>query len=102
MVTPGPMAAAGSQTSDGSFIVNNQEKAARRAGFCSRCPQHPSHPIHPIQALTRSGAHADLSSPSDLRHTMPRFADGALEANLAVVDVVRSFAEEQLATPAQV
>ena len=42
MVTPGPMAAAGSQTSEGSFIVNNQEKAARRAGFCSRCPQHPS------------------------------------------------------------
>src|ERR1700741_3886859 len=33
---------------------------------------------------------ADLSSPSDWRHTMPRFADGALEANLAVVDVVRS------------
>jgi aryl-alcohol dehydrogenase-like predicted oxidoreductase len=44
---------------------------------------------------------ADLS-PSDFRHTMPRFADGALEANLAVVDVVRSVAEEQLATPAQV
>ena len=45
---------------------------------------------------------ADLSSPSDFRHTMPRFADGALEANLAVVDVVRSVAEELLATPAQV
>jgi aryl-alcohol dehydrogenase-like predicted oxidoreductase len=45
---------------------------------------------------------ADLSSPSDFCHTMPRFADGALEANLAVVDVVRSVAEEQLATPAQV
>jgi aryl-alcohol dehydrogenase-like predicted oxidoreductase len=45
---------------------------------------------------------ADLSSPSDFRHTMPRFADGALEANLAVVDVVRSVAEEQGATPAQV
>ena len=45
---------------------------------------------------------ADLSSPSDFRHAMPRFADGALEANLAVVDVVRSVAEEQLATPAQV
>src|SRR5258708_4197842 len=44
----------------------------------------------------------DLSSPRDFRHTMPRFADGALEANLAVVDVVRSVAEEQLATPAQV
>src|ERR1700722_16080662 len=45
---------------------------------------------------------ADLSSPSDFRHTMPRFADGALVANLAVVDVVRSAAEEQHATPAQV
>jgi aryl-alcohol dehydrogenase-like predicted oxidoreductase len=45
---------------------------------------------------------ADLSSPSDFRHTMPRFAVGALEANLAVVDVVRSVAEEQRATPAQV
>src|SRR5580704_3487556 len=45
---------------------------------------------------------ADLSSPGDARRTMPRFADGALEANLAVVDVVRSVAEEQLATPAQV
>jgi aryl-alcohol dehydrogenase-like predicted oxidoreductase len=45
---------------------------------------------------------ADLSSPSDARHTMPRFADTALEANLAVVEVVRSVAEEQAATPAQV
>jgi aryl-alcohol dehydrogenase-like predicted oxidoreductase len=33
---------------------------------------------------------------------MPRFADGVLQANLAVVDVVSSVAEEQLATPAQV
>src|SRR6185312_12297487 len=45
---------------------------------------------------------ADLSSPSDFRHTMPRFADDALEANLAVVDVVGSVAQEQHATPAQV
>src|SRR6202047_593613 len=45
---------------------------------------------------------ADLSSPSDFRHTMPRFADGALEANLAVVDVGTAGAEEQRATPAQV
>jgi aryl-alcohol dehydrogenase-like predicted oxidoreductase len=45
---------------------------------------------------------ADLSSPSDFRRTLPRFADGALEANLGVVDVVRSVAEEQRATPAQV
>jgi aryl-alcohol dehydrogenase-like predicted oxidoreductase len=45
---------------------------------------------------------ADLSSPSDFRHSLPRFADGALEANLTVVDVVRSAADEQCATPAQV
>src|ERR1700722_11898184 len=45
---------------------------------------------------------ADLPSPGDARHTMPRFAAGSLEANLAVVDVVRSVAGEQLATPAQV
>jgi aryl-alcohol dehydrogenase-like predicted oxidoreductase len=45
---------------------------------------------------------ADLSSPSDFRRTLPRFADGALEANLAVVDGVRSVGEEQHATAAQV
>jgi aryl-alcohol dehydrogenase-like predicted oxidoreductase len=45
---------------------------------------------------------ADLPSRSDARRSMPRFAGGALEANLAVVDVVRSVAEEQRATPAQV
>jgi aryl-alcohol dehydrogenase-like predicted oxidoreductase len=45
---------------------------------------------------------ADLSSPSDFRHTLPRFAGSALEANLAVVDVVRSVAQELRATPAQV
>jgi aryl-alcohol dehydrogenase-like predicted oxidoreductase len=44
----------------------------------------------------------DLSSPTDFRRTMPRFADDALEANLAVVEVVRSVAAEQPATPAQV
>jgi aryl-alcohol dehydrogenase-like predicted oxidoreductase len=45
---------------------------------------------------------ADLSSPNDFRKTMPRFSEGALDANLAVVDVVRSVAEQQGATPAQV
>jgi aryl-alcohol dehydrogenase-like predicted oxidoreductase len=45
---------------------------------------------------------ADLSSPTDFRRTMPRFAPGALDANLAVVDVVTSVADEQGATPAQV
>jgi aryl-alcohol dehydrogenase-like predicted oxidoreductase len=45
---------------------------------------------------------ADLSSPGDFRHTMPRFADGALAANLAVVEVVSAVAGAQRATPAQV
>ena len=33
---------------------------------------------------------------------MPRYAEGALDANLAVVDVVKSIADQQGATPAQV
>jgi aryl-alcohol dehydrogenase-like predicted oxidoreductase len=45
---------------------------------------------------------ADLPSPGDARHAMPRFAGAALEVNLAVADVVRSVAGEQQATPAQV
>ncbi len=45
---------------------------------------------------------ADLSSSNDFRHTMPRFAEGALDANLAVVDVVTSVAEAAGATAAQV
>jgi aryl-alcohol dehydrogenase-like predicted oxidoreductase len=45
---------------------------------------------------------ADLSSPADFRRNMPRFSEGALDANLAVVDVVKSVAEQQGATPAQV
>jgi aryl-alcohol dehydrogenase-like predicted oxidoreductase len=45
---------------------------------------------------------ADLSSPNDFRKTMPRFSEGALDANLAVVDVVRSVADQQGATAAQV
>lgn len=45
---------------------------------------------------------ADLSAPSDFRRTLPRFREGALDANLAVVDVVRSVADQQAATPAQV
>jgi aryl-alcohol dehydrogenase-like predicted oxidoreductase len=45
---------------------------------------------------------ADLSSPHDFRRTMPRFSEGALDANLAVVDVVRSVADQQGATAAQV
>lgn len=45
---------------------------------------------------------ADLASPNDFRKTMPRFSEGALDANLAVVDVVRAIADQQGATPAQV
>jgi len=45
---------------------------------------------------------ADLASGSDFRRTMPRFADGALEANLAVVDVIRAVADYREATPAQI
>jgi aryl-alcohol dehydrogenase-like predicted oxidoreductase len=45
---------------------------------------------------------ADLASGSDFRRGMPRFSDGALEANLAVVDVIRAVADEREATPAQV
>jgi aryl-alcohol dehydrogenase-like predicted oxidoreductase len=45
---------------------------------------------------------ADLASGSDFRRTMPRFADGALEANLAVVDVIRAVADQREATPAQI
>ncbi len=45
---------------------------------------------------------ADLSSPTDFRHRMPRFAEGALDANLAVVDAIESVAAEQGATAAQV
>jgi aryl-alcohol dehydrogenase-like predicted oxidoreductase len=45
---------------------------------------------------------ADLSSPTDFRHRMPRFAEGALDANLSVVDVIESIAAERGATAAQV
>jgi aryl-alcohol dehydrogenase-like predicted oxidoreductase len=45
---------------------------------------------------------ADLTGPNDFRRNMPRFREGALDANLAVVEVVRSIAEQQGATPAQV
>jgi aryl-alcohol dehydrogenase-like predicted oxidoreductase len=44
---------------------------------------------------------ADLSS-ADFRRNMPRYAEGALDANLAVVELVKSVADQQGATPAQV
>ena len=43
----------------------------------------------------------DLPS-GDFRRNMPRFGEGALDTNLAVVELVKSVAEEQGATPAQV
>jgi aryl-alcohol dehydrogenase-like predicted oxidoreductase len=45
---------------------------------------------------------ADLSSPNDFRRTMPRFSGEALDANLAVVDAIRSVADQQGATAAQI
>jgi aryl-alcohol dehydrogenase-like predicted oxidoreductase len=45
---------------------------------------------------------ADMSSPTDFRRRMPRFAEGALDANLSVVDVIESVAAERGATAAQV
>ena len=45
---------------------------------------------------------ADLSSPTDFRKTMPRFSGDALDANLAVVEVVKAVAGQRDATAAQV
>jgi aryl-alcohol dehydrogenase-like predicted oxidoreductase len=44
---------------------------------------------------------ADLSS-TDFRRNMPRYAEGALDANLAVVEVIKAVAAQQDATAAQV
>ncbi|MDT5335484.1 MAG: hypothetical protein QOD90_989 [Mycobacterium sp.] len=45
---------------------------------------------------------ADLTESSDFRRNLPRFADEALENNLAVVDVIRTIADEREATSAQI
>ena len=45
---------------------------------------------------------ADLAGDSGFRRALPRFADDALESNLAVVRVISSIADEVGATPAQV
>jgi aryl-alcohol dehydrogenase-like predicted oxidoreductase len=45
---------------------------------------------------------ADLSAPADFRRHMPRFSEGAFDANLAVVSAVQAVADEQGATAAQV
>ncbi len=52
--------------------------------------------------LTGTIGSADDLPASDFRRTMPRFREGALDANLAVVELVRSVAAQQDATPAQV
>lgn len=44
----------------------------------------------------------DLASPTDFRKTLPRFADAALEANLALVEAVSVVAADTQATMAQV
>ena len=45
---------------------------------------------------------ADLTESSDFRRNLPRFSDGALASNLAVVDVIRAVADEREATAAQI
>jgi aryl-alcohol dehydrogenase-like predicted oxidoreductase len=45
---------------------------------------------------------ADLTESSDFRRNLPRFSTKALEANQAVVDVIRTVADEREGTPAQV
>lgn len=45
---------------------------------------------------------ADLTESSDFRRNLPRFSADALEANLAVVEVIRAVADEREATAAQI
>ncbi|MDX1891317.1 aldo/keto reductase [Mycolicibacterium sp. 050158] len=45
---------------------------------------------------------ADLTESSDFRRNLPRFSDEALANNLAVVEVIRTVADEREATAAQV
>jgi aryl-alcohol dehydrogenase-like predicted oxidoreductase len=61
-------------------------------------------PYSPLGRGFLTGTHrsaADFAE-GDFRRIMPRFADGALDANLAVVDAVGAVATEQGATAAQV
>jgi aryl-alcohol dehydrogenase-like predicted oxidoreductase len=39
---------------------------------------------------------------TDFRRSVPRFSSGHIKANLALVDVIRSFAEKKKTTPAQI
>jgi aryl-alcohol dehydrogenase-like predicted oxidoreductase len=52
--------------------------------------------------LTGTVTSANDLPPGDFRRTLPRFREGALDSNLAVVEVVKSIAAQQGATPAQV
>lgn len=52
--------------------------------------------------LTGKIESVDTLSDDDYRKTSPRLTDGNLEANMAIVDVVRSVAESKGATPAQI
>jgi aryl-alcohol dehydrogenase-like predicted oxidoreductase len=52
--------------------------------------------------LTGTISSTDDLPPTDFRRTMPRFREGALDANLAVVELVKSVAAQLGATPAQV
>jgi aryl-alcohol dehydrogenase-like predicted oxidoreductase len=61
----------------------------------------------PFSPLGRGLFTGTVSSVSDLgehdmRRNHPRFADGALDANLAIVDVVRAIADERECRPGQV
>ncbi|WP_061782122.1 aldo/keto reductase [Microbacterium hominis] len=52
--------------------------------------------------LTGTIRSLDVLDDDDFRKSNPRFADGALEANLAIVEVVEGVARDAGATPAQV
>ncbi len=58
-------------------------------------------PYSPLGRGFLTGTVATLSD-NDFRHKIPRFAGANLDANAAVVDVVRGVADELDATPAQV
>ncbi len=52
--------------------------------------------------LTGTVTATDSLADNDFRRTNPRFADGAFEANLSLVDVVKEVAEARGCTPGQV
>ncbi|MCV7302879.1 aldo/keto reductase [Mycobacterium barrassiae] len=52
--------------------------------------------------LTGTISAVDDLPATDFRRKMPRFSDDAFDSNLAVVELVKSVAEQQNATPAQV